>query len=395
MITELIKNTTLQSTGKSIRDFRHGFNVFFFFVIVFCIPKSLQAQEKLNDSVFDTSSKTFLILPLVINNPVFDTGFGVMPMYFFKFNPEDTISPPSMVTAISLYSTNKSYVFLPSARFYWNEDKNRASVIGGPMRTNFDFIYEQDAAGDIQLVYSELKTFLLLEYSRKIIGDFYLGALYLGTKSTYKFDQGTEEQNEFAKEFFEQNGITDNFISSIGLNMSFDNRDYVYYPTKGLSFSVRPKLNREWLGSDNDYIDTDFNASYFIRMSSKGVLAFGFAGGIATGDVPFDGYQTYGVRNNLRGYPGGKYRGRNMMALQAEYRLNIYNRWGAVGFAGSGSIWGHDESGEETFERNWLPSAGIGARYMVSLVKRINIRLDYAIGVDGNQGLYFGIMEAF
>jgi hypothetical protein len=32
---------------------------------------------------------------------------------------------------------------------------------------------------------------------------------------------------------------------------------------------------------------------------------------------------------------------------------------------------------------------------MVSLEKRINIRLDYAVGVDGNQGLYFGIMEAF
>lgn len=28
-------------------------------------------------------------------------------------------------------------------------------------------------------------------------------------------------------------------------------------------------------------------------------------------------------------------------------------------------------------------------------VKRINIRLDYAFGVDGNQGLYFGVMEAF
>ena len=32
---------------------------------------------------------------------------------------------------------------------------------------------------------------------------------------------------------------------------------------------------------------------------------------------------------------------------------------------------------------------------MVSLVKRINFRLYYAIGVDGNQGLFFGIMNAF
>lgn len=50
---------------------------------------------------------------------------------------------------------------------------------------------------------------------------------------------------------------------------------------------------------------------------------------------------------------------------------------------------------EEEFERKWLPSAGLGLRYMVSKAKKINIRLDYALGVDGNQGLYFGVMEAF
>jgi outer membrane translocation and assembly module TamA len=83
-----------------------------------------------------------------------------------------------------------------------------------------------------------------------------------------------------------------------------------------------------------------------------------------------------------------------MVALQAEFRRIIYNRWGAVAFAGTGSIWGNDQE-EESFERNWLPSIGLGARYMVSKEKRINIRLDYAFGVDGNQGLYFGIMEAF
>ena len=37
-------------------------------------------------------------------------------------------------------------------------------------------------------------------------------------------DQGTDEENEFTEEFFKQNGITDNFVSSIGLNFSFDNR---------------------------------------------------------------------------------------------------------------------------------------------------------------------------
>lgn len=54
-----------------------------------------------------------------------------------------------------------------------------------------------------------------------------------------------------------------------------------------------------------------------------------------------------------------------------------------------------EDTGESAFQRDWLPSLGTGLRFMVSRAKKINLRLDYAWGVDGNQGLYFGIMEAF
>ncbi len=368
--------------------------IFLLFMISLLFIKTA-AQEKEVDSLFDQSTGTFLPIPLIINNPTIETGFGGVGMYFFKFDKEDMVSPPSLVNLYAIYSTNKSYILLASARMYWNEDKNRATLIAGPIRINHDFIYENDEGEDLHLVYSELRSIVTAEYSRKIFGDFYLGAMYLGTKTEFKFDKGTDEENEFTEEFFRANDITDNFISSIGLNFSFDNRNYVYNPTKGLMFSIRPKLNREWLGSDNDYVDTDFTAVYFIPLSINQVLGFSLSGGIATGDVPFDGYQSYGLRNNLRGYPVGKYRGKNMAALQAEYRRNIYNRWGAVAFAGTGSVWGNDDNGEEAFERTWLPSIGLGIRYMVSKEKRINLRLDFAMGVDGNQGVYFGIMEAF
>ena len=157
----------------------------------------------------------------------------------------------------------------------------------------------------------------------------------------------------------------------------------------------RPDSNRAWLGSDNDYIDTDYEFSYFSSLQDNLILALNISGGFASGDVPFDGYQNYGVRNSLRGYETGKYKGRNMIASQAELRWRFHNKWGGVVFGGTGSIWGNENNGEEEFERNWLPSAGLGLRYMVSQEKKINIRLDYAVGVDGNQGLYFGVMEAF
>lgn len=373
-----------------------GWKYFVASIALFCgfILNGQETQEKARDSTFDEASKTFLVIPLVSNDPAMDTGFGALGLYFFRLDPKDEVSPPSLVSLYATYTTNNSYIFTPIGRFFWNRDRNRATVGLGTMRINNDFIYDEQG-NDLRLVYSEIRHFLTLEYSRKIIGEFYLGLLYLGTQTNYRFDQADDELNDFTKEFFRQNGIEDNFVSSIGLNLSFDNRDYPYNPTRGFTFSVRPKLNAGWLGSENDYVDTDYTFAYFYPLKETMVLAAGISGGIAWGDVPFDGYQIYGIRNSLRGYEAGKYKGRNMIASQAELRWRFYNRWGAVFFGGTGSIWGNEAGGEEEFERKWLPSAGLGLRYMVSRAKRINIRLDYALGVDGNQGLYFGVMEAF
>ncbi len=364
--------------------------------MVLCFLSSVvygqQAQEA--DTTFNEASKTFLVVPLVSNSPVMKTGFGGLGMGFFKIDKQDTASPPSLVSLYAIYTTNNSYIFTPFGRFFWNQDKNRAAFGFGTLRVNNDFDYDEQG-NDIRLVYSEIRNFVTAEYSRKVVGDFYLGMLYLGTKTKYKFDQGTEAENDFTRDFFEQNGISDNFVSSLGLNFSFDNRDYPYNPSRGLTFSIRPKLNATWLGSDNNYVDTDYKFSYFKTLKDDLVLGLNIAGGFASGDVPFDGYQNYGVRNNLRGYEAGKYKGRNMIASQAELRWHIYRKWGAVLFGGSGSVWGNENNGEEEFERKWLPSAGLGLRYMVSPEKKINLRLDYALGVDGNQGIYFGVMEAF
>ena len=67
------------------------------------------AQNQDIDTLFNESSNTLTAVPLVISNPALKTGFGVMGMYFFKFNQEGTISPPSTVNIIGLYSTNKNY----------------------------------------------------------------------------------------------------------------------------------------------------------------------------------------------------------------------------------------------------------------------------------------------
>ena len=361
------------------------------------IKRNKNRKPDKTDSIFNKSSKTFVAIPIINNSPSMKTGFGANMMYLFKFDKKDTITPPSMISLVGFYTTNKSYVLVPAARFFWKQDKNRALLLLGSVGINNDFIYDladESREEDIHLVYREIRSFIWLEYSHKIIGHLYLGGLYLGVKNDYKFNQGTEEENQFTEEFFQEKGITDNFVSSIGLSVLFDNRDYIYYPTKGFMLNLKPKYFATWLGGENNYTDIDFKFNGYFNLTHYMVMAVSFSGGFATGDVPFSGYQSYGMRNTLRGYPNGKYRGKYMITLQAEYRWRFYKRLGAVLFAGTGSLWGNDEQAK-FYERSWLPSAGIGARFMISRVKRINLRLDYAIGVDGNQGLYFGMMEAF
>ena len=76
------------------------------------ITISVCAQKKDLDTVFDESSKTFLPIPLVVNNPTIGTGFGGVGMFFFKFDKEDKESPPSIASLAGIYSTNNSYVLL-------------------------------------------------------------------------------------------------------------------------------------------------------------------------------------------------------------------------------------------------------------------------------------------
>jgi len=377
-----------------ITNYMKKYKQFTVVLMLFCFTVTSAQEKKKKDTAFNANSKTFVAVPIVSNNPTMKTGFGGMGMYFFKMNKKDTLSPPSLVTLYATYTTNNSYVIAPFGRLFWDENKNRITLGGTFLRINNDFTYEDDTVGDLRLVFTELRKFFTLEYSRKIVSNFYLGMFYLGTITNYEFENGTDEENEFTENLFKEKGIEDNFTSSLGLNLLFDSRDYPYYPTKGLFASIRPKIYTSWLGSSSNYTDIDYKASYYYSIRENMILATNLSGGFAFGDVPFGGYQNYGVRNSLRGYPSGKYRGKNMIAAQAEFRWRFYKRWGAVGFAGTGSVWGNDESTSE-FDREWLPSAGIGARFMVSKAKKVNLRLDYSVGVDGNQGLYFGVMESF
>jgi hypothetical protein len=122
-------------------------------------------------------------------------------------------------------------------------------------------------------------------------------------------------------------------------------------------------------------------------MREQDTLAFRAYTRSTGGDAPFFLLSTFGGSTDLRGYPAGRYRDRMMYALQSEYRWQFSDSWIFTGFGEVAENFGD-------FGENFLPAAGIGARFVLSKKHRVSLSADIAVGNDGTE-YYFGVGEAF
>ena len=96
----------------------------------------------------------------------------------------------------------------------------------------------------------------------------------------------------------------------------------------------------------------------------------------------------------MRGYYLGRYRDRNFLGTQIEYRIlpfSFSERFGASVFMAAGQVFGDDLS---LSWQHFLPTGGAGLRFLIFPDKDIYTRLDFAFTQEGN-GVYFFIGEAF
>ena len=108
------------------------------------------------------------------------------------------------------------------------------------------------------------------------------------------------------------------------------------------------------------------------------------------GDLSFNQQFVLGGKD-LRGYSQGEFRGEQIYTLQGEYRWNLTERFGLVGFAGMAMV--HNE---EMTNNNGtlLPAAGGGFRINVFPKNHLNVGLDAAAG-KGDWSISFQIGETF
>jgi Omp85 superfamily domain len=182
-------------------------------------------------------------------------------------------------------------------------------------------------------------------------------------------------------------------------NFQYDSRLNSNNPSEGAYANVQLRANMKALGSDNDWQSSTIDLRYFVPLSRKSgnVLAFWTYNVLTLGGNPpyFDLPSTGWDVNNAtgRGYVEGRFRGRNSLYFETEYRFNITKKrfLGGVVFSNLASF---SEPTNNQFEKI---NVGYGAGLRVKLNKyaKTNLTIDYGIGQGGSRGFSFGLNEVF
>ena len=184
----------------------------------------------------------------------------------------------------------------------------------------------------------------------------------------------------------------------LGISQSYDTRNSNNYPTKGFFGRVSYQYAPSIFGADNfTGGQIKLNVRNFWSIAPKLVIGVqGIYHHVRGAEIPFYVMPQLGNDEMMRGYYIGRYRDENLLAMQTELRYRFMNRFGIVGFAGTGKVFANGNFSLQELKPNY----GLGGRYFFDTAKGLSIRFDYGVGEKKlnekrQTGFYIGLAEAF
>ena len=176
----------------------------------------------------------------------------------------------------------------------------------------------------------------------------------------------------------------------LGLLARYDSRDNPLSAQRGLYVNLEQRVQPECFGGHSTYTTTELEVCGYIPIWKGCILAGEFHSLINCGnDVPWTDYAKVGGIYRMRGYYEARYRDRNIIEGQIEFRQHIKGRSGIVLFAGFANAFRNTH----TWRFNHtLPNYGVGYRW--TFKPGVHIRLDLGMTRKG-PGFIFAINEAF
>ena len=320
-----------------------------------------------------------LAVPVPVSNPTLGTGLIATAGYYWNQTEEQAkVQPPSLTGIGAMYTDSESWALGLGQSAYWDENNWRLRAAVGYADLTLPLLVTDLLSIPVEIDWSLKGGLAFAQISRRVAGQWYVGlrGRYVNIDQDFSIDIGSNNFDLFP-------AIE---AVSLGPSVEFDSRDTLNAPQQGRFFKFSSVATRSIGSSDISYEAYDIELRSYHKLANPLVLAWRLQA--CTRD---DGAELWDAcQIGLRGFATTDYMGQSSMLGEVEARWQFSKRWGAVAFAGTGTV---DEAFRVSGDDDVL-SYGIGVRWMVSPKNRVNVRLDYGRSRDSD-ALHLFVGEAF
>jgi outer membrane protein assembly factor BamA len=300
---------------------------------------------------------------------------------------QGSVVRPTILTAVALYTEKKQVSTSLAVDRYW--DQNRYHATGGAGYLYFPLTFygigNHTRKSDAES-YTPQSESLYLNFSEHISSGFYVGGQY-----EFDYTRIVRIQTGGNLDTNAVTGKNSGVSSGLGVTADWDTRDNILYPKHGRYYRLSFVPFSGVFGSHYAFTRLNFDLRQYFSFLRSHVLAYQIYVNMTTGDPPFYKMSVLGGPNLMRGYLRRRFRDRDMLAFQTEYRMPLFWRIGIVGFAGAGQV-AHRIGDVRINDLKY--SLGWGIRFLVDKKNHTNARLDMGFGKK-SISYALAIQEAF
>ncbi|WP_289997422.1 BamA/TamA family outer membrane protein [Photorhabdus laumondii] len=345
--------------------------------------------EKLGGSNTYDSSKAidWGILPGPFYTPELGAGLGVAVIGLYRPDNNDHTSQISSLSLNGFASSTGAFGFTFDNYNFFADDQWRfflSGTLNNVPTYYWGTGYQAGKTDDRKEKYHSQELHLQPRVLYRVADSTYLGAGW-----NFSSLHAKDPDNGAKKLFAAENDGRSILSSGVSAYFSYDTRDFLPNAHQGHVLDITYTHFSPALGSDRRFNTVDLQYSTYYQLDEKSVLAFDSYGRFTDGQVPWNMLSMLGNSHRMRGYYEGRYRDKNVISTQLEYRHKLDWRHGFVLWAGAGTL---SHYAKDIGSENWLPTVGAGYRF--EFKPKMNVRLDFGIGKKSN-GFYFQVGEAF
>lgn len=350
-----------------------------------CLPETQIHEDAAETRIRKRNGIAFL--PVLYYTPETRIAGGALVNYFFRESGSNDSTRASSLMPVIVYTQNKQVAAEISSDLYWKDETyySKGYVSFSKFPDKFYGIGNNTAESNEE-DFTPQFFILRVNFQKNLQSGFYAGIGY--EFESRKMVEVEDTGLLAAGDIIGSDGGT---VSGGGFLLNWDTRNSNFFPTRGRYYQLSASYFGGILGSDFDFSRYQLDMREYLPASTSSVLAVQGYLSVISGDAPFHWLSLLGGANMMRGYYQGRFRDKNMVVMQSEYRTLLWWRIGASAFAGAGDVM---KEWDQLRLNNLKYSFGGGLRYHLNRKEGINIRFDVGFG-ENTSGVYITIGEAF